>query len=121
MKSLGSFIAVFIVLAAIGGLFYGAYLGAVYLWQVYAGLESVLRVVLLSSMATAFIVAIIISGAIKSTTRRAGREGLAEAKLALYLRLVESCQRRLEAVSADGYDAHRELAKQLTAMEGRYR
>jgi hypothetical protein len=90
MKSLFTFIGVLIVLAAIGALCYGGYLGLVYLWQVYAGLEELVRIVLLSAMAVVLLSAFIIAGAIKASGQTARKSQLNDAKLRLYQSLVEA-------------------------------
>ena len=90
MKSLFTFIGVLIVLAAIGALCYGGYLGLVYLWQVYAGLEELVRIVLLSAMAVVLLSAFIIAGAIKASGQAARKSLLNDARLRLYKSLVEA-------------------------------
>ncbi len=92
MKSLFTLIGVFIVLAAMGALFYGGYLGLIYLWEVYAGLDEVIRIVLLSAMAAFLLSAFVIAAAIKSAGQAAHKSQLSEPKLRLYEALVESCR-----------------------------
>jgi hypothetical protein len=90
MKPLFTFIGVLIVLVTIGALCYGGYLGLVYLWQVYAGLEELVRIVLLSAMAVVLLSAFIIAGAIKASGQTARKSQLNDAKLRLYQSLVEA-------------------------------
>ena len=92
MKSITTFIGVLLVLTALAALCYGGYLGLVYLWQVYAGLDVVVRVVLLSAMAVMLLSALVVAGAIKSAGLAASRRPLAAARLRLYRSLVESCR-----------------------------
>ncbi|MDH3469535.1 MAG: hypothetical protein OES26_27230 [Gammaproteobacteria bacterium] len=90
MKSFFTLIVALAVIAAIGALLYGGYLGLIYLWQVYAGLDEVIRIVLLSAMAAVLLSAFVIAGAIKSAGQAAVRNQMGEAKLGLYKSLVEA-------------------------------
>ena len=89
MKSLFTLIGILIVIAAVGALFYGGYLGAVYLLHVFAELETVIRIVLLSVGAVMLISALIVAGAIKTASFAANTGQLVDAKLRLYKSLVE--------------------------------
>jgi hypothetical protein len=87
MKSFFTLIGVVFTLTAIGAFCYGGYLAIVYLWQVYAGMDTSVRIILLSAMATVLIGALIIAGAIK-TSGISSDKTLLDAKLRLYMSLV---------------------------------
>ncbi|MCP4494534.1 MAG: hypothetical protein GY820_45630 [Gammaproteobacteria bacterium] len=89
MKSLLTLTGILLVLAAIGAFFYAGYIGAIYLWQVYAELDAVIRIVLLSIMSVGLITALILAAAIKTTSTASTKGQLFEAKRQLYKTLVE--------------------------------
>lgn len=97
MKSIITLLVVITVIAAIGAIFYGGYLGLVYLWQVYIGLDEVIRIVLLSAMGIVLLSALVIAGAIKSAGHASSNDRLFESKLRLYQAVVESCAPLLKA------------------------
>ncbi len=88
MKTSIVFAIVMLVLAVIGAIFYGGYYAVGYLWGLYASLDVVIRIVLLSSVAALLIGSLIIAGAVKASTRAAKKARLMEAKLNLYKSLV---------------------------------
>jgi len=88
MKTSLILVIVMLVLAVFGGIFYGGYYAIGYLWDVYASLDSVIRIVLLSSMAAVLVGSLIIAGAVKSSTQVARKDRLIEAKLNLYMSLL---------------------------------
>lgn len=87
MKSIVTIIGVLIVLASIGALLYGGYHGINYLWAVYARLDDVIRIVLLSGIAVIVLASVIIASAFKKSAESAARNSLLVTKLALYKQL----------------------------------
>lgn len=88
MKSIMTLFGVLIVLATIAAVFYGGYLTIGYIWQLYAGLEATLRLILLSIFAVFLLGCLIVSGAIKSSAQIKFKGQLAESKIDLYKSLV---------------------------------
>lgn len=117
MKSFVTLIGILIVLAAIGGLFYGCYLGAVYLWQVYAELELVTRIVLLSSMAVVLVGSLVIAGAIKNAGFSAYKSRLIAEKLRLYKSLVDIYKPYFASPNQDLRQIYSDMAARLREIE----
>lgn len=88
MKTSLALVVFTLVLAVFGGIFYGGYYAIDYLWDLYASLDSVTRIVLLSSMAAVLVGSLIIAGAIKASTQAVSKNRLIEAKLNLYMSLL---------------------------------
>jgi len=88
MKTSLVLVIVILVLAVFGGIFYGGYYAVGYLWDLYASLDAVIRIVLLSSMAVLLIGSLIIASAVKASALAASKDSLREAKLNLYKSLL---------------------------------
>jgi hypothetical protein len=88
MKSIMTFIIVAIVLAAIASVFYGGYLVTGYIWQLFYGIDSTLRLILLSTFAVFLFGCFIIAGALKSASQTKLKAQFTEAKIDLYKTLV---------------------------------
>jgi len=113
MKFIFTMLVVTLVLTAIGGIFYGGYLGLVYLWQIYAGLGEVIRIILLSAMATVMLAAFVIAGAIKTARSMAQMMQLKEPKLRLYQSLIEVY---IPVFKASTQPSHQALRDSLDAL-----
>lgn len=95
MKLLFTIFTMSVVLIIAGSIFYGAYLGVFFLWDIYTGLDTVIRIVLLSSMAALLTGSIIVAGAIKAAAQDANKGHLMSAKLEAYISLVALYQNYL--------------------------
>ncbi len=89
MKSITTFIVVTLVLSVIAALFYGGYLAIVYIWHLFDGLDTTLRLVLLSSFAVFLLGCFLISGGIKSAAQTRLKAQLSDTKIDLYKAMVE--------------------------------
>ncbi len=84
MKSIMTLIVVLIVVSIIGTVFYAGFLSIGYIWQLFAELESTLRLVLLSSLAVFMVGCFIVAGAIKKSAQTQLKIELMESKIELY-------------------------------------
>lgn len=109
MKSIMTFIVITIVLSAIAAMFYGGYLALVYIWHLFDGLDSILRLVLLSSFTVFLLGCFIISGALKSAAQTKLKAQLSEAKIELYKTMVEIYEAYFSALQA-GINADQQQA-----------
>lgn len=116
MKLLFTLLGAFIAVTAIGVLFYGGYLAIVYLWQVYAGIDMSVRIILLSAMATVLLSALIIAGSIKTSGMPLNRT-LLDAKLRLYMSLVETYKSFLTSRDQPSQQLHSDVLTSLSKME----
>lgn len=89
MKAILTLFGVILVLTVIAACFYGCYLAIDYIWSLYMELDSVIRLILLSSMAAIVFGCLIIAGAIKTAVQKSNKGRLMEAKFQLYKSLVE--------------------------------
>ena len=83
-----TFIVVAIVLAAVALVFYGGYLAIGFIWQLFYGIDSTLRLILISSFSVFLFGCFIIMGALKSAAQTKLKAQLSEAKINLYKTLV---------------------------------
>ena len=88
MKTSLILIIVILVLAVFGGIFYGGYHAVDYLWGLYASLDAVIRIVLLSSMAALLAGSLIIARAVRASAQAVSKDRMMEAKLDLYRSLL---------------------------------
>ena len=88
MKTSLALVVFMLVLAVLGAIFYGGYYAIAYLWDLYASMDAVIRIVLLSSMAALLAGSLIVAGAVKASSQAAGKDRLLEAKLNLYMSLI---------------------------------
>jgi hypothetical protein len=116
MKSFFTLTGVVFALTAIGALFYGGYLAIVYLWQIYAEIDTSVRIILLSAMATVLVSALIIAGAIK-TSGIPSDKTLLDAKLRLYRTLVETYKTFLTSVDQPSQQLYSDVLTSLSKVE----
>ena len=116
MKSFFTLTGVVFAFAVIGALFYGGYLAIVYLWQVYADMDTSVRIILLSAMATALVSALIIAGAIK-TSGIPSDKTLLDAKLRLYMSLVETYKTFLTSRDQPSQQLYSDVLTSLSKRE----
>jgi flagellar motor component MotA len=98
MKSLLTITGVLVFLAALAAGLYGCYLALGSLWNLYMELDAVIRLVLLSSIATLLIAATIIGGSIKKAVSVNNKGQLVKAKLELYKPVIQSYQQYIKAI-----------------------
>jgi len=113
MKTSLALVVFTLVLAVFGGIFYGGYYAIGYLWDVYASLDAVIRIVLLSSMAALLVGSLIIAGAIKASSQAARKDRLMEAKLNLYMSLLGSYEQYI----ANPQQAKTEILSKLSGLD----
>ncbi len=89
MKTLANFIATTIVLAIIGALLYGAYLGSIALWSVLSALSFETRTVLLFVAAVALLATIIVAASLRRASRTVMRAQASAERLAVYSGLLQ--------------------------------
>ena len=116
MKSIFTLTGALVAIAAVGTVFYAGYLAIVYLWHVYAELDTVVRIILLSIMVTLMIAALIISGAIKTVGLTASK-GLSGAKLQLYKSMVEAYKPYFSYLGQPSQQCCSEVLTRLTEFE----
>lgn len=117
MKVISTLFVIFLVLAAIGGLFYGGYVAIGYLWNVYSELEVVTRVALLSSMAVVLLGSLIIAGAVKTVAETGTKGKLTEAKLILYISLVGLYEQYISGSQQPAQQTQTETITKLSELE----
>jgi hypothetical protein len=117
MKSLYTLTGILIVITAIGALFYGGYLGLIFLWQVFAELEFVVRTVLLSAMSVIVIGALIVASAIKTAGASEGKQQLAIRKLDLYKSLIDIYKPVFESAEPASHLQHSDVLSKLRALD----
>ena len=111
MKTSLTLIVIALVIAVFGGIFYGGYHAFGFLWDLYASLDAVIRIVLLSSMAALLMGSLIIAGAVKASAQAARKEGLLEAKLNLYKSLLELYEQYIASPQQGKTEILEKLAK----------
>ena len=116
MKSLTTFIVVFIVFAAIAAVFYGGYQAIGYVWQLYAELDATLRLILLSSFAVFLLGSFVLAGAIKLSAQVKNRGQLADVKINLYRTLVELYESYLSGSQATIAQSQKEIQIRLVEL-----
>ena len=109
-----SIFTIVLVLTVIGAIFYGGYYAIDSLWLLYSELESVVRIVLLSSMAVVLVGSFIVAGAIKTMAFANNKGRLMEAKLNLYKSLVALYE---QYVSNEKQPSQKEKTEILTSLK----
>lgn len=115
MKSIMTFFGVLIILAAIAAVFYGGYQIVGYIWQLYAGLEATLRLILLSTFVVFLFGCFIVSGAIKSSAQIKLKGQLAELKIDLYKSLIGLYEQYFSGAES-GMGSQTDLLTSLAAL-----
>ena len=116
MKSMMTFIGVIIVLAAIAAMFYSGYLAVGYVWQLYAELDSTLRLILLSSFAVFLVGCFMLAGATKSAAQAKLKGQLAEAKIDLYKSMAGLYEEYFSGAQSGAMKSQQDVLTRLDAI-----
>lgn len=117
MKPILTIFGVFLFIAALVASLYGCYLAAGYLWNLYAELDAVIRLVLLSSLAVLLLASLIIAGSIKKAAQIKNKSQLIEAKLKLYPLVVQSYQQYMTSTGPTAQKIKTESLTKLNELE----
>ena len=89
MKTLTGFLIVILILALVAALFYGGYYAVQALWMYFSKLDFIVRIILLSGIASVLLASLIIAAAIRSSAKITAGGSVVKEKIELYKKLIE--------------------------------
>ena len=117
MKTIFTMFGVLLALSVLGAGLYGGYLAAGYLWDFYADLDAVIRLVLLSSMTALLLASMIVAGSIRKAAQLNSNSRLMKSKLNLYKSVVEAYQQYPSMLHAPTQQTRTESIARLHQLE----